>query len=155
MPIEDRQITLDEYRFGYQGQFAERDNETGWNHFELREYDAVIGRWLVIDPMRQHWSPYIAMSNNPVYMVDPNGGSDGPGDECTECAGMGVMYSGPDIVIESTNWDDIVDFFATAEFVSDVDLKVDIGIAAKLRGNFWGLKGEADLNVVLTGAIII
>ncbi len=62
------------YRYGYQGQFAEKDEETGWNHFELREYDPVIGRWLVIDPKRQHWSPYLAMSNNPVSGIDPDGG---------------------------------------------------------------------------------
>ncbi len=38
------------YRYGYQGQFAEKDEETGWSHFELREYDAVIGRWTAVDP---------------------------------------------------------------------------------------------------------
>lgn len=26
------------------------------------------------DPMRQHWSPYIAFGNNPVNRVDRNGG---------------------------------------------------------------------------------
>ena len=34
------------YRYGYQGQYAEKDEETGWNSFELRMYDARIGRWL-------------------------------------------------------------------------------------------------------------
>jgi RHS repeat-associated protein len=61
------------YRYGYQGQFAEKDEETGWNHFELREYDAVIGRWLVPDPARQHYSLYMGMGNNPVSGVDPDG----------------------------------------------------------------------------------
>ncbi|MCD9017903.1 LamG-like jellyroll fold domain-containing protein [Parachryseolinea silvisoli] len=61
------------YRYAYQGQFAELDKETGWSHFESREYDAVIGRWLVPDPAGQHWSPYLAMSNSPVVSVDPNG----------------------------------------------------------------------------------
>jgi len=50
--------------------------ETGWNHFELRMYDAVIGRWLVPDPFRQYWSPYVAFGNNPVSRVDPDGGMD-------------------------------------------------------------------------------
>ena len=27
------------YRHGYQGKYSEKDEETGWNHFELREYD--------------------------------------------------------------------------------------------------------------------
>jgi RHS repeat-associated protein len=66
------------YRYGYQGQFAEKDEETGWNHFELREYDAVIGRWLIRDPLREFWSPYLAMGNNPISMTDPRGGQIDP-----------------------------------------------------------------------------
>jgi RHS repeat-associated protein len=62
------------YRFGYQGQFAEKDEETGWNHFELREYDPVIGRWTVTDPYLQYWSPYNGMGNDPVNYADPDGG---------------------------------------------------------------------------------
>ncbi|MCD9019845.1 LamG-like jellyroll fold domain-containing protein, partial [Parachryseolinea silvisoli] len=88
------------YRYQYQGQYAEKDDETGWSHFELREYDPIIGRWLVPDPMGQHWSPYMAMGNTPVSNIDPDGGRDsGPGDECPECAGMGVMLDG--YVVES------------------------------------------------------
>jgi RHS repeat-associated protein len=70
-----REEKLDEtkYRYAYQGQFAELDKETGWSHFESREFDPVIGRWLVPDPAGQHWSPYLAMGNNPVVSVDPNG----------------------------------------------------------------------------------
>jgi len=66
----------EDYRFGFQGQFAEKDQETGWNSFELRMYDAVIGRWLVPDPFRQYWSPYVAFGNNPINRVDPDGGMD-------------------------------------------------------------------------------
>ncbi|GIL24267.1 MAG: hypothetical protein BroJett042_27800 [Bacteroidota bacterium] len=66
------------YKFGYQGEFSEKDLETGWNHFELREYDPIIGRWLVPDPMRQYWSPYAAYGNNPVNIVDPRGGEGDP-----------------------------------------------------------------------------
>jgi RHS repeat-associated protein len=62
------------YRYAYQGQFAEKDEETGWNHFELREYDAVIGRFTRIDPARQFASPYVGMGNDPVSGVDPTGG---------------------------------------------------------------------------------
>ena len=76
LAIEDRQITREDYRYGYQGKFAEKDEETGWNHFELREYDAVIGRWNSTDPMGQHWSPYKGMGNNPVSSTDPDGGKD-------------------------------------------------------------------------------
>jgi RHS repeat-associated protein len=62
------------YKFGYQGQFAERDEQTGWNHFELREYNPIIGRWTATDPYGQYWSLYIGMGNNPVSGVDSDGG---------------------------------------------------------------------------------
>ncbi|EFK56017.1 RHS repeat-associated core domain-containing protein [Sphingobacterium spiritivorum] len=69
-----------EGRYGYQGQYAEKDGETGWNNFELRNYDAAIGRWLTVDPYGQYYSPYVGMGNNPVSGVDPNGGwNDGGG----------------------------------------------------------------------------
>jgi RHS repeat-associated protein len=64
----------DLYRFGYQGQFAERDTVTQWSHFQLREYDARLGRWLVPDPYREFYSPYLAMGNNPINTIDPDGG---------------------------------------------------------------------------------
>jgi len=59
-------------RNGYQGQ--EMDVETGKNAFELRQYDGRLGRWTTTDPYSQHHSPYLAMSNNPVSFIDPNGG---------------------------------------------------------------------------------
>jgi len=62
-----------QYRFGYQGQFAEKDPETGLNSFEARMYDARIGRWQTIDPARQYWSPYLGMGNKPMNSVDPDG----------------------------------------------------------------------------------
>jgi RHS repeat-associated protein len=68
-----REITRDDYRFGYQGQFSEKDEETGWNAFEARNYDPVIRRWMIPDPAKQHWSPYLAFSNNPINHVDPDG----------------------------------------------------------------------------------
>jgi RHS repeat-associated protein len=67
---------LGNVRATYQGEFAEKDGETDWNSFELRQYDSEIGRWLSVDPMRQHHSPYLAMSNNPVNFIDPTGGVD-------------------------------------------------------------------------------
>jgi RHS repeat-associated protein len=39
----------------------------------FRNYDAQIGRWLQPDPLMQHPSPYLAMSNNPVSFTDPLG----------------------------------------------------------------------------------
>jgi RHS repeat-associated protein len=62
------------YRNAYQGQFAEKDEETGYNNFELRMYDSRIGRWLSTDPYRQYASPYVGMGNDPINSVDPDGG---------------------------------------------------------------------------------
>ncbi|MFO0508133.1 MAG: RHS repeat-associated core domain-containing protein, partial [bacterium] len=76
---EQKWVDLDaKYRYGYQGKYAEKDDETGWNHFELREYDPVIGRWTSKDPVRQYWSPYVGMGNNPIDRIDPDGGYDNP-----------------------------------------------------------------------------
>ena len=61
------------YRFGYQGQFAEKDEESGYNQFEARLYDPRIGRWLTTDPAGQFYSPYVGMGNDPVNGVDPDG----------------------------------------------------------------------------------
>ncbi len=62
------------YRHGYQGQFAEKDEETGTDDFELRNYDSRIGRWTAPDPMGQFSSPYVGMGNNPIDIIDPSGG---------------------------------------------------------------------------------
>ncbi len=87
--------TLINEKFGYQGEFAENDiEETGFNHFQLREYDPVIGRWLSIDPARQFWSPYIGMGNNPVVFYDPDGG-------CVDTEGFTVPC--PDGIPEKGN----------------------------------------------------
>ncbi len=68
------------YNYGYQGKFAEQDNETQWNSFELRMYDSRIGRWNRPDPYGQFDSPYLAMGNDWSNQVDPDGGwSGGPG----------------------------------------------------------------------------
>ncbi|PKD18732.1 hypothetical protein APR41_17635 [Salegentibacter salinarum] len=61
-----------QYRYAYQGQ--EKDDETGMEAFELRLWDARIGRWLTVDPYGQFNSPYLGMGNNPISMVDPDGG---------------------------------------------------------------------------------
>ncbi len=65
-------------RYGYQGDYAEKDEETGWNAFELRMYDPLIGRSTNVDPYRQYHSPYVWVGNNPMNMVDPDGGNSIP-----------------------------------------------------------------------------
>ncbi len=66
------------YRHGYQGKFAEKDDETGWNHFQAREFDPLIGRWLIPDPAREFESSYQAFGNDPINRVDPTGAYTNP-----------------------------------------------------------------------------
>ena len=74
LAIAGRELERIKWRYGYQGEFAEKDEETGWNSFELRMYDPVIGRWLAIDPYSQFFTPYNGMGNNPINGLDPDGG---------------------------------------------------------------------------------
>lgn len=43
--------------------------------FGARYYDADIGLWTSVDPMREFWSGYSYMGNgrNPINAIDPNG----------------------------------------------------------------------------------
>ncbi|WP_420553527.1 RHS repeat domain-containing protein [Tenacibaculum aiptasiae] len=75
MVMPNRQFVNGEpYRYGYQGEFSETDSETGKQAFQLRLYDPRINRWLSPDPYGQFYSPYLAMGNNGVNFVDPDGG---------------------------------------------------------------------------------
>jgi RHS repeat-associated protein len=76
MLMPNKATTPGEYRFGYQGQFSEKDEETGYNQFELRLWDGRLGRWLTTDPAGQYASPYLGMGNSPVNRIDPDGGLD-------------------------------------------------------------------------------
>ena len=73
MAMPNRSEGENTYRYAYQGQ--EKDPETGKEAFQLRLWDARIGRWLTIDPKREFASPYLGMGNNPVRLTDPDGGS--------------------------------------------------------------------------------
>jgi RHS repeat-associated protein len=76
----------------YQGDYAERDDETGYVNFDLRMYDPDVARWFVPDPKRQHFSPYMAMGNNPVSGTDATGGEDYESNDPGE--GGGAAYGG-------------------------------------------------------------
>lgn len=45
--MDGREIDDEPYRYGYQGQFSEKDLTTGMQEFELRMYDPKIGRWTI------------------------------------------------------------------------------------------------------------
>lgn len=62
-------------KFGYQGDFAEEEQETGWDEFDLRMYDPQIGRWIGTDPYDEFPSQYVGMGNSPSNYTDPDGGN--------------------------------------------------------------------------------
>ena len=102
--MPNRQIVNGEaYRYGYQGEFAETDPETGKVAFQLRLYDSRINRWLTVDPAGQYFSPYLAMGNNWISRVDPDG-------RCTDCpdnAQVGDTYNHPDygeVTLSENGW---------------------------------------------------
>ncbi|HEX8269339.1 MAG TPA: RHS repeat-associated core domain-containing protein [Flavobacterium sp.] len=74
MPMPNRHTTDGNYRYAFQGQ--EKDIETDKEAFELRLWDGRLGRWLTVDPKHQHVSPYMGMGNNPISVIDPDGGED-------------------------------------------------------------------------------
>lgn len=59
---------------GYQGDYTEHDEESGYDEFELRSYDAQIGRWIQVDPKDEFTSGYVGMGTNPVNNIDKDGG---------------------------------------------------------------------------------
>ncbi|MEM9681453.1 MAG: RHS repeat-associated core domain-containing protein, partial [Bacteroidota bacterium] len=67
-----------------------------WNSFELRMYDPLIGRWLIPDPYRVGFSPYIGMANDPVNKADPDGGCP----EGENCPGFEEGVSNSDVMLE-------------------------------------------------------
>jgi RHS repeat-associated protein len=71
MPMPNRNVE-GQYPYAFQGQ--EKDLETGMEAFELRLWDARIGRWLTTDPYGQYFSPYLGMGNDPINGIDPDGG---------------------------------------------------------------------------------
>ncbi|WP_025739446.1 RHS repeat domain-containing protein [Aquimarina pacifica] len=79
MVMPNRNMVGD-YRYGYQGEFAETDPETGKVAFELRLYDPRINRWMTTDPAKQYASPYMSMGNNWANQVDPDGAFSPPTD---------------------------------------------------------------------------
>ncbi len=64
---------------GYQGDYSEADDETGYNEFDLRFYDPQIGRWSGVDPYDEFASGYVGMGNDPINNIDTDGGGIGAG----------------------------------------------------------------------------
>lgn len=43
------------------------------SYFGARYYDAEVGMWTSVDPMREYWSGYSYVGNNPINAFDPDG----------------------------------------------------------------------------------
>lgn len=119
-------------KYGYQGDFCEEEEETGWDEFELRMYDPQIGRWIGVDPYDEFASPYLGMGGDPVNNVDPDGGGIGPlgGALIGAVIGFAVPY-----IVDAINGKD-----------NDVKNKVLWGIAGAFLGGGIGYGLSASLS---------
>ncbi|PKV52445.1 RHS repeat-associated protein [Aquimarina sp. MAR_2010_214] len=97
------------HNYKFQGQ--ELNQSLGYNmyEFELRHYDATIGRFVTTDPYEQFMSPYLAMGNNPITSFDPDGGYclDANGNQIACPDDAGDLYD--DVKDSETNHIEILD----------------------------------------------
>ncbi|GAB1856050.1 hypothetical protein MHTCC0001_08850 [Flavobacteriaceae bacterium MHTCC 0001] len=66
-------VSNSDYNYKHQGKEQLLANNYNMYDFGSRMYDAAVGRWFNTDPRNQFDSPYLAMGNNPVMIVDPDG----------------------------------------------------------------------------------
>ena len=62
--------------YKYNGKELDTANGLNWYDYGARHYDAVLGRWHVVDPLAEKYystSPYGYCLNNPVKYIDPTG----------------------------------------------------------------------------------
>jgi len=139
LAMDGRSWSSEPYRFGYQGQFSEYDEETGWNAFELRMYDSKIGRWTSFDPLRAEFSPYMAMGNNPLWYVDRMGGDKNPWQWFKGLFGFGseINRSELDGSFSEDDFDPEIDVLV----LDDANIEVKAQRIMEIRQhkpNFWG-----------------
>jgi len=57
----------------YNGKELEEEHDLNWYHYGARFYDPQLGRWHVVDPIDEMYSPYSYCANNPIIFEDPDG----------------------------------------------------------------------------------
>jgi len=63
------------YRYSFNGKEKENEIAEGDLDFGMRIYDSRLGRWLTRDPYKQfQYSPYVGFANNPIGVIDIDGG---------------------------------------------------------------------------------
>lgn len=60
-------------KYRFQGKELQDEHGLYCYDFGARMYDQQLGRWHCADPAEQFSSPYMAMGNNPINTIDPNG----------------------------------------------------------------------------------
>lgn len=134
------------------GQYAEKDTTTGWNAFQLRMYDPLIGRWLSTDPYRQYASPYNGMGNDPINGVDPDGGY-----KHKWMAKIHAFFNGGtvDYAQDRGEWfvgKDVANTFSNGEVQVNFQRQFNPGFDVQAHGNVtgtvnFGLLGYSDAGV--------
>ncbi|UOY08645.1 RHS repeat-associated core domain-containing protein [Muricauda sp. SCSIO 64092] len=61
------------YKYTFQGKEFQDEDGLDWHDFGSRMYDPALGRWMATDPQNQFGSPYLALGNNPIRFIDPDG----------------------------------------------------------------------------------
>jgi RHS repeat-associated protein len=77
-PMENRSFTNGRISFSKTYEFTskERDDESNYDYFGARYYDARIGRWGGVEPLLDKfvsWSSYVYSVDRPIVLYDPNG----------------------------------------------------------------------------------
>ena len=142
MPLRN---SLSDYRYAYQGQ--EKDPETGKEAFQLRLWDARIGRWLTTDPYGEFHSPYLGMGNNPVSTIDLDGG-------CTDCSACPEACAGLNItsvpVGQGINYDFDSDTFSLIEG-TNTNLLATVIVGDMTAGEFFNVGEGHTLDLFFGG----
>ena len=71
-----RPVDRSKYQYKYNGKEFQDELNLNWYDYGARNYDAVLGCWINIDPLAEKFpnvSPYAYALNNPIVLTDPDG----------------------------------------------------------------------------------